>query len=153
MSLTTFGEKLELRSEVEVSAELGQVWTALLDVTQHERWNPFWSRFRGTIRVGGHVRFDLTPPGGTILKLRRHVDFLDAPNELRWSGGYGWGWLLRSDQYLRLTALENQRTRLTIGENLRGPGVTGNGEMPMNIARGQALMNQAFKRFVESCSR
>jgi hypothetical protein len=150
MNLTTFGERLELRSEVEVTAALDRVWLRLLDLRRHEQWNPFWCHFRGSVELGAVVTFELTPPGGKRLKLRRHVELLEPPNELRWIGGYGFGWLLRSEQYFKLTALAPDRTRLVVGENLRGPGVTGNSNTSMEIARGQALMNQAFKRCLES---
>jgi hypothetical protein len=153
MSLTKFGEKIELRSEVEIGSEIGRVWSVLLDLPRHEQWNPFWTRLRGTLELAARITYDLTPPGGSSLRVRRVVETLDAPNELRWSGGYGWGWLLRSEQFVRLLAIDGSRTRLVIGENLRGPGVTGNSNTTLGIGRGQALMNQALKRFLESADR
>lgn len=153
MNLTKFGEEIELRSEVEIASDVDRVWSVLLDVPRHEQWNPFWCHFRGTIQEAARITFDLTPPGGSSLRVRRLVESLQAPTELRWSGGYGWGWLLRSEQYVRLFDIDGRRTRLVIGENLRGPGVTGNSSTTMGIVRGQALMNQALKRFLESSNR
>lgn len=153
MSLTKFGERVELRSEVEIESRIDRVWSVLVDLPRHEQWNPFWCRFRGTIEPAARIRFDLTPPGGSSLRVQRQVEILNAPNELRWNGGYGWSWLLRSEQYVRLFDIDSRRTRLVIGENLRGPGVTGNSSTTLGIVRGQALMNQALKRFLESSDR
>jgi hypothetical protein len=152
MSLTQFGEKLELRSEVEIRVEPARLWRVLLDFPNHGRWNPFWANVRGNAALGSRVELDLTPPGGNDLRLRRIVRIFELDRQLGWSGGYGWGWRLRSDQFFRLTALHEQGTRLTVAENLRGPGVTNNSQATLNIARGQALMNQALKRYVESAS-
>jgi hypothetical protein len=153
MSLTAFGEKLELRSEVEISAEPGRIWQVLLDFANHQRWNPFWAELRGRAERVGRVTLELTPPGGRNVRLRRQIGVFEPERELGWSGSYGWGWLLRSDQSFRLTSLADGRTRLTVAENLRGPGVTGNNRTTLDIARGQALMNQALKRYVETGKR
>lgn len=86
--------------------------------------------------------------------VKRCIDALEEETELRWSGGYGWGWLLRSEQTFRISRVgEERRTRLVVAENLRGPGVTGVNSVSMEIARGQALMNQALKRHLETGSR
>jgi hypothetical protein len=150
MSLTRFGEKLELRSEVEVRVEPARLWSTLLDFAGHGLWNPFWGRVGGAARVGGRIEIELTLPGGSVTQLRRRIGIFEPERQLVWSGGYGWGWLLRSDQFFRLTDLGEGRTRLSVGENLRGPGVTGNSRMVLNIARSQPLMNQALKRYLES---
>ena len=149
MSLDTFGEKLELRSEVEIAAEPSIVWAVFVDLPTHQRWNPFWSNLEGRVDVGAKIKLELTVPGGKSLQVSRRVEVFDPERELVWSGKYGWGWILRSEQYVRLNGTDGGRTRLVVGENLRGPGVTGNGQLTMNIARGQALMNQALKQHVE----
>lgn len=149
MALTKFGEKLELRSEVELKVPPEVVWCALIDLPRHGQWNPFWSHVRGRIEAGGRVDLDVTPPGGTVMRVRRRIQLVEPSLQLAWSGGYGWGWLLRSEQFFRLSERSSGCTRLVVGENLRGPGVTGKNDLVMHIARGQALMNQALKRFLE----
>lgn len=150
MGLTEFGERLELRSEVEIAVEPSRVWNVLVDFTNHARWNPFWCNVRGNVAPAGRVDYELTPPGGSVMRVRRRIEQLEPAIQLRWQGRYGWGWLLRSEQFFRLAEIPSGRTRLVVGENLRGPGVTGKSELMMNIARGQALMNQAIKRLVEA---
>jgi hypothetical protein len=153
MSLTAFGERLELRSEVEILADPAQIWRVLLDFPKHQRWNPFWAHLQGQALLGSRITLELTPPGGSNMRLRRLIRTCDPERELGWTGGYGWGWLLRSDQFFRLTEVENGRTRLVVAENLRGPGVTSNNLTTLDIARGQAFMNQALKRYVETGKR
>lgn len=150
MSLTTFGEKLELRSEVEVDVEPARVWLTLIDFARHDQWNPFWSNIKGQAQKGSRVSYGLTPPGGSTLRVSRRVDDCENEQLLRWSGGYGWGVLLRSEQTFRLNQVNEHRTRVIVAENLRGPGVTGAQSVSVHIARGQALMNQALKRRVET---
>jgi hypothetical protein len=150
MSLTRFGEKLELRSEVEIRVEPARLWRTLLDFPAHGRWNPFWGQVEGPAQMGGRIEIELTLPGGALMPVRRRINTFESERELAWSGGYGWGWLLRSDQFFRLTNLGEGRTRLAVGENLRGPGVTSTNRTVLNVARGQPLMNQALKRYLES---
>lgn len=149
MSLTAFGEKLELRSEVEIAAAPSAVWRVLLDFGNHQRWNPLWADLTGQAELGGRISLELTLPSGDTVRLRRRISVLQPERELGWSGGYGWGLLLRSDQSFRLAEPQAGRTRLVVAENLRGPGVTSSNRTMLEIARGQALMNQALKRCVE----
>lgn len=149
MSLTEFGEKLELRSEVEIRASSATIWQVLTDFPGHQRWNPFWAKIEGQVEPGSRIVLSITPPSSDSMRLRRRVLVCEPGVELRWTGRYGWGWLLRSEQYFRLTDSGEGRTRLAVGENLRGPGVTGNSRTTLNIVRGQALMNQALKRHIE----
>lgn len=153
MSLTKFGERFELRSEVEIDVEPAQVWSILIDFPKHEQWNPFWCRIKGQAHPSARVSYVLTPPGGHSMSVKRYIDAYEEANELRWNGGYGWGWLLRSEQTFRLSRAGERRARLIVAENLRGPGVTGINSVSMVIARGQALMNQALKRHLEAASR
>ncbi len=153
MSLTAFGEKLELRSEVEILADPTRIWQVLLDFPRHQRWNPFWARPQGQATLGSRITLELTPPGASSMRLRRLIGTFEPERELGWTGRYGWGWLLRSDQRFRLTEVATGRTRLVVAENLRGPGVTGNNRTTLDIARGQAFMNQALKRYVETGKR
>jgi hypothetical protein len=153
MSLTRFGEKLELRSEVEVSASPTQIWRALTDFERYPQWNPYIVRAKGVLAKGERIDLVVSPPGSREMRVRRQVEVLRELEELRWSGGYGFGLLLRSEQYFLLSPRDNgQMTRLIVGENLFGPGVTGNNPTVMNIARGLSLMNQAIKRRLESAA-
>jgi uncharacterized protein YndB with AHSA1/START domain len=150
VSLTQFGEQLELRSEVEIARTPKLVWNVLVEIAEYPRWNPFIVRAHGQLAVGATLRLILSPPGGREVKLTREVHALDEARELVWSGGYGWGLLLRSRQRFQLMpTAEGARTRLLVAEDLKGPGVTGNNPLALNIARGTALMNQALKRECE----
>jgi len=150
MSLSKFGEKLELRSEVEIAAEPAQIWDKITDFSAISSWNPYIVRASGVLARGEHIDLIVCPPGGRELKVRRRIDVLLKGEELRWTGRYGWGFLLRGEQYFQLRSANSPgRTRLTVGENLLGPGVTGNNQTVLNIARGLALMNQALKRQLE----
>ncbi|MGC4069954.1 MAG: SRPBCC domain-containing protein [Polyangiaceae bacterium] len=150
MSLTQFGEQLELRSEVEIARAPQHVWDVLVDLTQYARWNPFIVRASGQLAIGATLRLISSPPGGREVKLTREVQALDEAKELVWSGGYGWGLLLRSRQRFQLMPIaDGARTRLLVAEDLKGPGVTGTNPLALNVARGTALMNQALKRECE----
>lgn len=146
-----FGEKLELRSEIEVQAPPTEVWRNLTDFGRYAEWNPFIVRASGKLELGERIDLLVSPPEGREIRVRRRISRLNEPFELRWGGPYGFGLLLRSDQYVLLNPKDDaSSTRLVIGENLYGPGVTGSHSTVMNIARGLALMNQALKRRVES---
>lgn len=151
MSLNQFGETLELRAEVEIHARPAAIWRRLTDFNDYVSWNPYVVRAKGKLDVGERVDLVLSPPGGSEVKVKRHILELRESEELRWQGPYGFGIWLRSEQYFRLReGRSTENTRLLIGENLKGPGVTSNNQLVMNIARGLALMNQALKRRLES---
>jgi hypothetical protein len=151
VSLTKFGEKLELRAEIEIHVPRIKVWNALTDLERYFQWNPYIVRATGKFEVGQRIELLVSPPDHGEMRVRRNISVLNEPSELRWSGPYGFGLLLKSDQYFLLSeTADGASTRLTIGENLFGPGVTGSNATVMNIARGLALMNQALKRRLES---
>jgi hypothetical protein len=153
MSLTTFGEKLELRSEVEIASPPAKVWRTLTDFGMYSQWNPYIVRATGNLGISERVDLVVSPPGSREMRVRRRIEIIRESLELRWTGSYGWGLLLRSEQYFLLNARgDDGRTRLTVGENLFGPGVTSNNSTVMNIARGLSLMNQALKRRLESAA-
>jgi uncharacterized protein YndB with AHSA1/START domain len=150
VSLTKFGEQLELRSEVEIARTPQRVWDVLIDTGRYPRWNPFIVQAEGRLAVGETLRLIISPPGGREIKLTRKVEAIDEARELAWSGGYGWGLLLRSRQRFQLMPTRNgQHTRLLVAEDLKGPGVTGNNPLALEVARGTALMNQALRRECE----
>ena len=148
MSLSKFGEQLELRSEVGIAQAPQRVWDVLIDTGRYPRWNPFIVQAEGLLTVGGTLRMIISPPGGREVKLTRKVESIHNARALTWSGGYGWGFLLRSRQRFQLTPTnDGAHTRLLVAEDLKGPGVTGNDSLALNVARGTALMNQAFGEF------
>jgi hypothetical protein len=151
MSLNSLGEKLELRSEVEIEAAPDLVWKTLVDFGSFSRWNPYIVKADGLLAQGACVDMVVSPPGSREMRVRRHIEVLRPAEELRWKGRYGLGILLRGEQYFLLRGpSDGSATRLTVGENIYGPGVTGNNSTVLNISLGLSLMNQALKRRLES---
>lgn len=151
MSLNSLGEKLELRAEVEIEAAPNLVWKALVDFDSFNRWNPYIVKADGLLALGECINLVVSPPNCREMRVKRRIEVLRPDEELRWKGRYGLGLLLRGEQYFQLRRTsDGVTTRLTVGENLYGPGVTSKNSTVLNISLGLSLMNQALKRRLES---
>ncbi len=150
MSMTLLGERLELRSEIEVDATAQDVWVTLTELSRYEEWNPFLADVRGNLAEGARVKVTVCLPEGPEIRIRRRVLRLKPAEELRWVGNIGCSWLLRTEQRFGLIEPAPRRCRLAVVETFTGLWVQRSGPRLLQIARGQALMNQALKRRVES---
>lgn len=149
MGYSVAGEKLEIRTEVEIEASPADVWKALMAVEAYPRWNPFIAAVDGELREGGRIRVLLTPPEGRDVRFSPRIVVLDAERELRWIGVLGMRALFCTEHFFRLQALSASRTRLVHGQNVSGLFTRYLGAAIARTARGCVGMNQALKRYVE----
>lgn len=149
MGMHVPGERMELRTEVEIDAPKDRVWQALTDFARYPEWNPFIAGVAGDIAAGRRVRVTLTLPGGEERIQRPLLTVFDPPHELRWRQTTLFGIVLEAEHFFRLTESAEGRTRLMQGANYRGWAVQYMGSVFTATARGFAGMNQALKRRIE----
>lgn len=97
------------------------VWRHLVDTARYAEWNPLISSFRGDLREGTDIAFQLTL-GKLSAPIKARV-VRAGGNELRWEGPPGNPWLARlahGSHYFRLTKCEGG-TQLEHGEYFGGP--------------------------------
>jgi hypothetical protein len=139
---------MQLRTEIDISAEPERVWEVLTDFEAYPEWNPFIVSIRGKPRVGSQLKVVLSPPQSSEVQLTPRVLRADPAKELRWRGVLWFSWLFSGEHFFLLQESEPGHTRFTHGEDFSGWLLK---FAPMTqTARGFVFMNQALKRRVES---
>ena len=146
MSLTIVGQKVELRSEIEILATATVVWDVLTNFRAYGEWNPFIVEADGQLREGATVSVTINFPGNRERKLRRSILKLLPMNELLWSSTSILRALVHSEQFFLLRPVTEDRVRLAVGENFTGIMAPRNPVELSQISQGLTLMNQAIKR-------
>jgi hypothetical protein len=150
MSLVIFGQKVELRSEVQINASADAVWETLTNLKLYSSWNPFVVEAHGTLQVGETVRTVVSLPGGGEHVVRRRVLKIDPLHELRWSSRLIHRAIAYREQFFLLRQCGETEIRLVVGENFSGLIGSRHNARIMQLSQGLALMNQSLKRRVES---
>ncbi len=146
MSLTIVGQKVELRSEIEILATAKVVWDVLINFRAYCQWNPFIVEADGQLREGATVSVTINFPGNRERKLRRCILKLLPMSELRWTSTSIHRALVHSEQFFQLRPVTDDRVRLAVGENFSGIMAPRNPVELSQISQGLTLMNQAIKR-------
>jgi hypothetical protein len=150
MSLTVVGQKVELRSEIEIRAPLALAWDVLTNLRAYGEWNPFIVEADGELRQDSVIVTTINFPGHSERKHRRRVVKLEPMAELRWS----WTALVRalaySEQFFQLRTVADDRVRLAVGENLTGLLMPRTQHDLSRVSQGLTLMCQAIKRRAEA---
>jgi len=150
MSLSVVGQKVELRSEIEISASADVVWEVLTNFGGYGEWNPYIVEAAGELKQGAVVTTTINFPGSRERTFKRRITKLVVREELCWT----WTPLMRavaqSEQYFRLQPVSDTRLRLTVGENLSGLLAPREPAQLSQISQGLTLMTQAIKRRSDS---
>lgn len=150
MSLSVVGQKVQLRSEIEIAAACPLVWEVLTNFRAYSEWNPYIVEAEGELQVGAVIKTTVNFPGTRERTFKRRITTLVEGEELRWT----WSSMMRavaeSEQYFKLQVVADARMRLTIGENLSGLLAPREASQLSQISQGLTLMTQAIKRRADS---
>ncbi len=150
MGYSMSGDKLEIRTEIEIDAAASAVWSTLVDFEAYPRWNPFIAAVYGKLQAGERLSILMTPPEGREVRYSPRLLVVEPECELRWLGSLGAKFLFRTEHFFRLQSTGPSRTRLTHGEDVSGMLTRYMGAAITRIARGCVGMNLALKRRVEA---
>ena len=150
MSQSVVGQKVQLRSEIEISAAAPLVWEVLTNFRAYGEWNPYIVQAEGELKQGAVITTVINFPGSSERTFKRRITQLVDCEELRWN----WSSLLRavaeSEQYFKLQPASDTRVRLIIGENLSGILAPREPSQLSQISQGLTLLTQAIKRRVDA---
>lgn len=129
------------------------VWRHLVDTARYPEWNPLIRSFRGELREGTDISFQIAL--GTLqLPIKARV-VRAGGNELRWEGPAGSRWLSRiahGSHYFRLTKCEGG-TQLEHGEYFGGPAFElAWPAMNQRLHDGYSAFNRALKERATSAA-
>jgi hypothetical protein len=140
---------MEIRSELEIAAPAAEVWGILTDFPRYQEWNPFITEIESEGVVGGALRLLLSLPQGRDYRLKATLLRIEEDYELRWRAHLLFPGLFDGEHFLRLIAVDPQRTRFVQGENFSGMLLRFSGRTLTQVARGFDYMNEALKRRAE----
>ena len=143
---------MEIRSELEIAAPAAEIWGILTDFPRYQEWNPFITELESEGVVGGPLRLLLSLPEGRDHRLKATWLRIEEDFELRWRAHLLFPGLFDGEHFLRLVAVEPQRTRFVQGENFSGALLRFAGRTLTQVARGFDYMNEALKRRAEANS-
>ena len=150
MPLSMFGERVELRSEVEIAAPVRIVWEVLTNMRAYREWNPLIVEAEGELKDGAVISVTVNMPGGDEQKVRRRVLKLESNVELRWTATQFVRALAYDEQFFKLVETENKRVRLLIGQNISGVFAPRTPSELSRISQSLNLLNQAIKKRAEA---
>ena len=150
MSLSVVGQKVELRSEIEISASADVVWEVLTNFGGYGEWNPYIVEAAGELKEGAVITTTINFPGSRERTFKRRITKLVVGEELCWSWTSFMRAVAQSEQYFRLQPVSDTRLRLTVGENLSGLLAPREPAQLSQISQGLTLMTQAIKRRSDS---
>lgn len=141
---------MQLRTEVEIDAPPGAVWSVLTNLDAYHEWNPFITSLRGELREGATLSVTIAPPESSELHFQPTLLTVRSEQELRWRGKVLFNWLFSGEHFFELSPVAGgQRTRLVHGEDFSGVLLRFVGHQLTRTARGFVFMNQALKSRVE----
>lgn len=129
---------------VTIEAPVRTVWQILTDTKQYEVWNPFITRFEGSITQGSQLTVTVRP-GARKMTFRPTVLAVEELRLIEWRGRLGMRGIFDGDHELRLEELDNGTTSFTQRETFTGILVPFLGSVLADTAEGFAAMNAALR--------
>jgi hypothetical protein len=139
-----------IRVTTEIAAPVETVWAELSAVTSYAEWNPFITRFEGTLVVGTRPEIRIAPPGGRPMTFRPTITVVEEGRRLEWLGRLVMPGVFDGRHSFELEAIGDDRTRLTQAEEFSGLLVPLTGSVLDKTSAGFEAMNEALRLRAES---
>ena len=141
----------EVRTEIDIDATPGRVWSVLTDFPAHAQWNPFIRSIAGLPQRGQQLVVSIQPAGGRPMTFKPTVLAATAGEQLRWRGRFLVPGLFDGEHYFEMTANGQGGTRFVHGEKFSGLLVSmAKSALEGGTRAGFVAMNQALKTRAEA---
>ncbi|NMM75814.1 hypothetical protein B2J86_12955 [Acidovorax sp. SRB_14] len=139
-----------LHTQIQISAPIERVWSLLVDLPAHARWNPFVRSIEGPLAVGQTLQVAIQPPGSRGMRFQPTVLAVHEGRELRWKGKLLVAGLFDGEHYFKLEAGPAGGTVFHHGELFSGVLVPlFRRSLDGATQQGFVAMNEALKREAE----
>jgi hypothetical protein len=138
-----------LTSSIDIDAPPAVVWRVLTDQKAFADWNPFVTRFEGTLTEGSPLVVRIEAPGARPMTFRPTVTAVERGRVVEWLGRLGVRGLFDGRHRFELTEGRDGGTRLVQSETFTGLLVRPLGRMLPATLRGFEAMNEALKQRAE----
>jgi len=105
----------ELRTEIEIAAAPGKVWSVLMDIDKWKEWNPIIDQISGVVSPGSKLSITMT--GG--MKYTAMVTTIEEPTSFQWRAVMMTGFLFTNIKVFELQEIDSG-TRLIHREEYSG---------------------------------
>jgi hypothetical protein len=109
----------EYHTEIKINAPIEKVWDLLTDFDNYPKWNPLIGWVEGRIEEGETLEMLVKPFNKNF---RAVVQKVKKPFSFSWKGKRGARWIINSEHYYKLDAIDNTSTLLKHGEIFKGAG-------------------------------
>lgn len=104
----------ELRTEIQISAPIDQVWQVLTDFDHWKDWNPMVNQVSGNASVGSMLNITMRGPDGKdAMKYQPTILETNPPRYLRWRATMMSGLMFTND---RVFELKEDNGGMVLGE-------------------------------------
>jgi hypothetical protein len=110
----------EIRTEIDISASIVQVWSVLTSFDAYPSWNPFIVRAKGRPELGARLELAMRLMGSRAVTIRPEVVVARSPYEFAWKGKLLAGGLFDGVHRFELEERGAERTRLSHSERFSG---------------------------------
>ena len=143
----------ELRTEIQISAPIDQVWQVLTDFDHWEDWNPMVNQVSGNVSVGSKLNITMRGPDTKdAMKYQPTLLEVNPPRSLRWRATMMSGLMFTNDRVFELSE-KNGGTVLVNKEEFSGLMVPLFwGKMNLFVVPMLEKMNKALKDKLEARS-
>jgi hypothetical protein len=136
-----------LETQIATDAPAERVWSLLMDVPSHTRWNPFLRSVEGNPVVGQSLKIFIQPPGARGMLFRPTVLVVKPDREFCWKGKLFVPGLFDGEHYFKLEPQPEGGLIFHQGELFSGILVTlFKKSLSGATKQGFVAMNEALKR-------
>ncbi len=144
--------KYFIETQIIINAPITQVWQALTDFTNYDKWNPFIPKISGILKPNEILRIKIQVPGEKTKNYKVKLLQVTAPTTLHWLGHFMIYGLIDGRHSYELQHIDINKTLLIQYENFRGilvPFVWRN-FLNSKLRIGFVLSNEGLKNYVEA---
>jgi hypothetical protein len=140
----------EIRTEIEIHANVSTVWNVLMNFENYPNWNPFIKNISGEKAPGKRITVSIKPPDANGMTLKPVILKLEPNNEFRWRGKLGIKGIFDGEHFFILERVTDDKTKFIHGEKFSGVLVALMSQTLNKTKKGFEFMNEAIKRECES---
>ncbi|MGQ1948392.1 SRPBCC family protein [Geofilum sp. OHC36d9] len=140
----------EIRTEIEIHANVSTVWNVLMNFENYPNWNPFIKNISGEKASGKRLTVSIKPPDANGMTFKPVILKLEPNNEFRWRGKLGIKGIFDGEHFFILERVTDDKTKFIHGERFSGLLVSLMGQTLNKTKAGFEFMNEAIKRECES---
>lgn len=144
--------KYEINTKIEIHVPLSDVWNALIEFSEYERWNTFVPSISGELSKGAILNIILHVPNEKKQKYKVKILEIQEKQILQWLGHFIIPGLIDGNHIFQLQHLSDNKTLFIQKESFKGILVPFVWKYYLNtkLRAGFVQLNEGLKKHVEN---